>query len=77
MKIRMYKQVVELGEWQICGWDDKWCATKVIDNAEEVDFYRNEASKEDVGFGRGVYYSPRCGQFCITFKFIGEREMED
>ena len=75
-KIRMFKQVVELGELRFNGYEDAWIVKEVIDDAEQVNMFLKETCKKDVGFGRGIYYSPRLGKFCFSYKFIGETEIE-
>ena len=76
-KIRMFKQVVELGEWGIYNsYEDAWVTKEVIDDAEQVNMFLKETCKKDVTFGRGVYYSPRLGKFCFSYEFIGEIETE-
>ena len=75
-KIRMFKQVVELGEWGLHNYEDAWITKKVIDEAEQVHMFLKEVNKKDVVFGGGTYYSPRLGRFCFSYKFIGESETE-
>ena len=75
-KIRMFKQVVELGEWGLYNYEDAWIVKEVIDDAEQVNMFLKEASKKDVVFGCGTYYSPRLGKFCFSYKFIEEIETE-
>ena len=76
-KIRMFKQVVELGEWELYNYEDVcWVTKKVIDEAEQVNMFLKEVNKKDVVFSRGTYYSPRLGKFCFSYKFIGENETE-
>lgn len=76
-KIRMFKQVVELGEWELYNCEDVcWVTKKVIDEAEQVNMFLKEVNKKDVVFGRGTYYSSRLGKFRFSYKFIGESETE-
>ena len=75
-KIRMFKQVVELGEWGLHNYEDAWIVKEVIDDAEQVNMFLKEICKKDVVFGGGTYYSPRLGKFCFSYKFIGETETE-
>lgn len=76
-KIRMFKQVVELGEWGIYNsYEDTWVVKEVIDDAEQVNMFLKKICKKDVAFGRGIYYSPRLGKFCFSYKFIEEVETE-
>lgn len=75
-KIRMFKQVVELGDWELHNYKDVWIVKEVIDDAEQIDMFLEEANKRDVVFGVGTYYSPRLGGFCFSYKFIGESETE-
>lgn len=76
-KIRMFKQVVELGELGLHNYEDVcWIPKKVIDEAEQVNMFLKEVNKKDVVFGGGTYYSPRLGRFCFSYKFIGENETE-
>ena len=56
MKIRAYKQVVELGHYVWSGdryWDD-WVVDSVIEEADEVLKYVIEAKKKTTSFG-GVF----------------------
>lgn len=75
MLVRTYIQVVELGEWKACGFNDiRWCAEETIEDAKQVNKFREETEKEDVDFGCGVFASPRYGRFRIAYKFVGEVE---
>lgn len=75
MLVRMYAQVVELGDWQACGdYDTRWCVKETIEDAKEVNKFREEAKKEDVNFAFGVFISPRYGKFHIAYKFVEEVE---
>ena len=75
-KIRMFKQVVELGEWGLYNYEDAWVVKEIIDDAEQVNMFLKEICKKDVIVGGGTYYSPRLGKFCFSYKFIGENETE-
>ena len=74
-KVRMYKQVVELGDWEYGGWDDVyWKVKQTIENAETIKHFIEETKKPDVTFSYGTYYSPRHGRFCVNYKFVEEIE---
>ena len=78
MKIRAYKQVVELGHYVWSGdryWDD-WVVDSVIEEADEVLKYVIEAKKKTTSFGGGVYYSDKMGRFCIQYYPIGTMEVD-
>lgn len=78
MKCRIFRQIVEVGCWRIKNdWEDRWVASETYKDADIVNQYRAETKKEDVSFFRGVYWSPRLGQFCITYEFIKEEEGVD
>ena len=59
MKIRIYKQIVEVGHyspnWESYG--DDWIVDQIIEDAEEVEKYLIEARKETTSFARGVFLS--------------------
>lgn len=75
MFVRVYIQIVELGEWEVYGYDDcRWRVKETIEEAKQVNKFREETKKEDVSFSCGVFNSPRYGRFCITYKFVEETE---
>lgn len=71
-KIRMFKQVVEVGHSACYGGPTVWVADAIIDDAEKVVEYLAEAKKDSTFFGRGVYSSPTLGDFVIRYYFVGE-----
>ena len=76
MKLRIYKQVIELGHYVPnfdAYWDD-WVIDSAIDDAEKVAEYIAEAKKETTSFGGGVYYSEKYGYFAIKYYSLGEWE---
>lgn len=78
MKIRIYKQVIELGHYIPnfeAYWDD-WVVDCVIEDAEDVKKYLTEAKKESTSFGGGVYYSKTLGKFSIKYYPLREEEVE-
>ena len=74
MGIRIYKQVIELGhtepDWE--SYWGKWVVDSVIEEAEKVVEYLDEAKKETTSFGGGVYHSPTLGNFAIRYYFLEE-----
>lgn len=76
MKIRMFKQVIELGHYvpNYGIYWDTWVVDKIIEDAEEISRYIEEASKESTGFFGGVYRSDTLGNFSINYHFLGEGE---
>lgn len=76
MKIRMFKQVIELGHYvpNFDAYWDTWVVDKVIEEAEEVNKYLEEAKKETTSFGGGVYWSDILGRFSIKYYFLCEGE---
>ena len=76
MKIRMFKQVIELGHYvpNFETYWDTWVVDKVIEEAEEVNKYLEEIKKETTSFGGGVYWSDTLGRFSIKYYFLSEGE---
>ena len=77
MKIRIYKQIVEVGHyspnWESYG--DDWIVDQIIEDAEEVEKYLIEARKETTSFARGVFLSNNLGKFSLTYQFLREEEV--
>ena len=78
MKIRAYKQVIELGH-TVPDWDSywgKWVVDSVIDEAERVLKYIEETKKDTTSFGGGIYHSDRLGDFRIRYYPMGTMEVD-
>lgn len=78
MKIRIYKQVIELGH-TVPDWGsywDKWVVDSVVDDAEKVLEYIEETKKDTTSFGGGTYHSNRLGEFGIRYYPMGTMEVD-
>lgn len=75
MKIRMFKQVIEVGGWEANPVSEWWVTHQEIEDAEQVKFFIEESKKEDTRFYYQTYKSPRYPhEFRIRYKFVEEIE---